>query len=145
MSDARTAWHGIPIDDDSSPVVRTYFADEDGWTRVRRAIESRGESIAPVHFVDDRVFEGLEVSALMAMRAETAQSPTFILLADQVAMSSDEHPLLVVDLFDEPGRWFRVIASEIWSVTCNLPIANMDWEDFAEAVDKDGVFRGFGR
>ena len=60
-------------------------------------------------------------------------------------MSSDEHPLLVVDLFDEPGRWFRAIASEIWSVTCNLPIANMDWEDFAAAVDKDGVFRGFGR
>ena len=145
MSDARTAWHGIPIDDDSSPVVRTCFADEGAWTRVRRAIESRGEFIAPVHFVDDRVFEGLEVSALMAMRAETAESPTFILLADQVAMSSDEHPLLVVDLFDQPGRWFRVIASELWSVTCNLPIANMDWDDFAEAVAQDGGCRGFRR
>jgi hypothetical protein len=25
----------------------------------------------------------------------------------------------------------------------NLSISNLDWEDFADAVDSDGVFRGF--
>ena len=139
------AWHGIPLDDDSSPVVRTYFGDDEAWRRLRHAVETRGEFVAPVHFVDDRAFEDLDVAALLVMGADAPDPPSFILLADRIALSSDEHPLLIVDLFDEPGRAFRVVAAEAWSVTCNLPIANMDWEDFAEAVDQDGVFRGFRR
>lgn len=141
----RQAWHGIPLDDDSSPIVRTYFGDDQAWRRLRNAVDTRGAFIAPVHYVDDRAFDGLDVPALVAMSADAAESPTFLLLADRVAMSSDEHPLLVVDLFEEPGRSFRAVAAEIWGVTSNLPIANMDWEDFADAVDPDGVFRGFRR
>jgi hypothetical protein len=141
----KTAWHGIPTDDDSSPVVRTWFGDEAAWARLRQAIGSRGEFVAPVHFVDDRSFDGLTPQALIARSADTSESPMFLLLADEAAMSSEEHPVLVVDLFDEPGRSFRVIASELWGVACNLPLGNMDWEDFAEAADEDGIFRGFER
>jgi hypothetical protein len=32
--------------------------------------------------------------------------------------------------------------SELWAVENNLKIANMDWQEFAAAVDEDGVFRG---
>jgi hypothetical protein len=32
--------------------------------------------------------------------------------------------------------------SELWTVENNLNIANMDWQEFAAAVDEDGVFRG---
>ena len=46
-------------------------------------------------------------------------------------------------MYDEPGRTFRVIPSEMWSVENNLSIANMDFAEFADAVDEDGVFRGF--
>jgi hypothetical protein len=140
-----TAWHGIPTDDDSSPVVRTWFGDEAAWARLRHAIESRGEFIAPVHFVNDRTFDGLSARALVAMSDSSQESPLFLLLADEVAMSTEDHPVLVVDLVDEPGRSFRVVASELWGVTCNLPLGNMDWEDFAGAVDEHGVFRGFER
>jgi Domain of unknown function (DUF6924) len=31
----------------------------------------------------------------------------------------------------------------MWSVENNLSIANMDFEDFADATDDDGIFRGF--
>ena len=49
---------------------------------------------------------------------------------------------LVVDLFH--GRPpFRVIVSELWAIENNLNLANMDWEEFAEAVGDDGIFRGF--
>ena len=48
-----------------------------------------------------------------------------------------------MDLLGEPGRTFRVIPSEIWGVENNLSIANMGFEEFADAVDSDGVFRGF--
>ena len=138
-------WHGIPIDDDSSPVVRTWFGNDYQWASLRRAVGSRGEFIAPVHFVDDRSFDGLTVPALVSLAEQTPNGPLFLLLADEAAMAADEFPLLVIDLFDRPGRFFRVIASELWGVASNLPIANMDWEDFAEAVDADGVFRGFPR
>jgi len=51
--------------------------------------------------------------------------------------------VLVVDLYDEPGRSFRVVPQEAWSVENNLSISNMDFEEFADSVDADGVFRGF--
>jgi len=62
---------------------------------------------------------------------------------DRVALTDPEHPILVVDLMDQPGRTFRVIPSEAWGVENNLSIANMGFEEFAEAADEDGVFRGF--
>jgi hypothetical protein len=46
-------------------------------------------------------------------------------------------------LYEEPGRTFRVIPSEMWSVENNLSVANMDFYEFADNVDLDGVFRGF--
>ena len=52
---------------------------------------------------------------------------------------------VVVDLYDEPGRTFRVIPRELWGVENNLSLANMDYSDFADNVDADGVFRGFPR
>ena len=51
--------------------------------------------------------------------------------------------MLVIDLADQPGRTFRVIPSEMWSVENNLSLANMDFDEFADAVDAAGIFRGF--
>jgi hypothetical protein len=51
--------------------------------------------------------------------------------------------LLVVDLKRRPGRSFRVIVQELWGVENNLSLANMDFEEFADSCDPDGVFRGF--
>jgi hypothetical protein len=31
----------------------------------------------------------------------------------------------------------------MWSVENNLSLSNMGFEEFAESVDEDGVFRGF--
>lgn len=40
-------------------------------------------------------------------------------------------------------RRFRLQWYAAWITVANLSIVNMDWEDFAECTDKDGVFRGF--
>jgi hypothetical protein len=37
----------------------------------------------------------------------------------------------------------RTIPSEMWGIENNLSISNMDFEDFSNVVDEDGVFRGF--
>jgi hypothetical protein len=41
------------------------------------------------------------------------------------------------------GARFRCIPPELWGIDNNLNIANMDWAEFADAVDENGVFRGF--
>lgn len=64
-------------------------------------------------------------------------------LADSAAVTSAELPLLVVDLRGDRGCGVRVVAAELWSIENNLSGANMDFEEFAGAVDGDGVFRGF--
>jgi len=38
---------------------------------------------------------------------------------------------------------FRCAAEELWSIDNNLNLANMDWEEFGNYVDADGVYRGF--
>jgi hypothetical protein len=60
-------------------------------------------------------------------------------------MTAAEHHLLVIDLAREPGREFRAVPSAIQSIENNLSIANMDFAEFAGAVDEDGVFRDFPR
>ncbi|MBU3863716.1 hypothetical protein KN815_06325 [Streptomyces sp. 4503] len=58
-------------------------------------------------------------------------------------MAAEEMPLLVIDLWDVRGRSIRVIATELWGIENNLSISNMYFEEFAESVDEDGVFRTF--
>jgi hypothetical protein len=69
---------------------------------------------------------------------------TFVFLVDGRTINDPEHPIVVVDLYEDPGRSFRVIPSEMWVVENNLSLANMDFQEFAESADRDGVFRGFG-
>jgi hypothetical protein len=48
-----------------------------------------------------------------------------------------------MDLCNRRGRTFRAIPSQIQGIENNLSIANMDFYEFADWVDEDGVFRGF--
>ena len=70
---------------------------------------------------------------------------TFIFVVDRLAISSPGFPVLVLDLFEMSGGEFRTIPSKIQGIENNLLIANMDFEEFADAVDERGVFRGFPR
>ncbi|MGD7706526.1 DUF6924 domain-containing protein [Propionibacteriaceae bacterium Y2011] len=68
------------------------------------------------------------------------------------ALNGDDAPILAVWLplangDDDDAAVlgnFRVLAAELWSVENNINLANMDWWDFAEHTDDDGVHRGFG-
>ena len=58
-------------------------------------------------------------------------------VADSVALTLPDHPVLVVDLLDD-RQPFRCILSELWGVENNLNLANLGWEEC-----QGGVFRGF--
>ncbi|HEX4204094.1 MAG TPA: hypothetical protein VHZ51_07820, partial [Ktedonobacteraceae bacterium] len=125
-----------------STVLRTDFSDDRVWQVVCAAIEEPvGDFRAYVTFVSDRAFERITVEKVVA---RVKKDVGFLFIVDDMTISHKEHPILVVDLRNEPGRTFRVIPSEMWSVENNLSIANLSFWEFANSADDDGVFRGFG-
>jgi len=127
-----------------SLVLRTDFSNAATWEEICIAIQepqTENEFRAMVECISDPAFSGLTPENVVSLSAGSNRS--FVFLVDSQAVSSPEHPILVVDLHSEPGRTFRVIPSELWGVENNLSLANMDFDEFANAVDEDGVFRGF--
>jgi hypothetical protein len=130
-------------DIEDSLVLRTDFSDEAAWTRICSEIEAPvGEFRAYVTFVSDPEFAGLGIGELTSL-GQRGPYWGFMFVVDRVTLTDGEHPVLVLDLVDEPGRTFRVVPHEMWGVENNLSISNMDFADFADSADADGVFRGF--
>ena len=125
-------------------LLRTDFGDDVEWTALCEAVRrpSTEGFRANLDCVSDPSCDGLTVDALVTLAAG-AHDCFFVFVADHTTFSNPEHPILVVDVREHPGRTFRVIPREMWSVENNLSLANMDYEEFAENVDPDGVFRGF--
>lgn len=124
-------------------VVRTDFSDEAAWARICSEIEAPvGEFRAYVSFVSDPDFDGLSIGALTSLGQRGAYR-SFLFVVDRASSADPEHPILVLDLADEPGRTFRVVPREMWGVENNLSLANMDFSEFVDGADADGVFRGF--
>lgn len=131
-------------EDLTSLVLRVDFTDDVAWEAIRAAITGAHEYLTAT-FVSDPVFADVSVEALVEAVAAASEDEklTYVFIADAVAMVDEEHPLLVVDLFDEPGRSFRVPPRWFADVSANLAIANLDFEEFADATDGLSTFRGF--
>jgi hypothetical protein len=128
----------------ATPVIRADFTDEAAWKKIKRdvaAVNIMGFS-ANVQFIDDRRYSELTGQELL-QRISGLNEYGCIFIADATAMSSAEHHLLVLDPSNPTGKTFRVIPSEAWGVENNLSIANMDYSEFSDSADPDGVFRGF--
>lgn len=126
---------------DDTVLLRTFFDDDAAWDELCAAVRAPvGEFRAYVMPVSDPSYAGITVDQVVSL---AGPDRTFLFVADRVAHEDPEHTVLVVDVAHEPGRTFRVIPSEAWGVENNLSIANMDFEEFADAVDQHGVFRGF--
>src|SRR6266498_3784961 len=109
----------------------------DGQGHVKVAIDGQGDYPAAT-YVSDPAYAGVTIGALIDAdaTAEDGDKLTYLFLADATTMADDAHPLLAVDLYDEPGRTFRVPPHWYHDVSANLCIASLDFADFADAVDK---------
>ena len=133
--------------DTGNPVLlRTDFSDDAAWDAICKAAQAASDEDfqANIDCVSNRSFDGLGVEQVVAL-AKNGSSPPFAFMADRLTLTNPERPILVVDLAHEPGRTFRVIPSQMWAVENNLSLANMDFSEFADNVDADGVFRGFSK
>lgn len=138
-----TGMAGLPITDDSL-LVRTYFADQAAWQRMLEAALAANEDGFRAYFavVDDETFEGASWEVLRAAALTAGRHAAVLFVGDEEAMTRS-HPVQVVDLSAGARPPFRCVAGQLWSVENNLNLANMDWEDFATAVNGEGVHHGF--
>lgn len=144
--------------------VRTYFGDPATWVAICNEIRQPAEEYtagfaafaainamigqdvgegpqAHVTIVDDVAFAGLTPEQLIG-RLRPGSHQTFLFIVDRESMTKPDHPVLVVDVSVRRGRTFRAVPCQIQVIESNLSIANCDWEDFADHVEDDGVFRG---
>jgi hypothetical protein len=130
---------------EGAAVVRTDFSDDETWRTVSDAMlaETPDGFRAHVEVVDDPSFDGLGADSVRTAAGDDYPYG-FVILVDRESIVRDEHPVLVVDLRHEPGRAFRALPVTVQSIDNNLTLANMDFFEFADSVDEDGVFRGFG-
>lgn len=84
--------------------------------------------------ISDEVFDGMGAEELAGDEGDALVA----FAADRSSMVGGEKTLTVVDRNQEPGWWFRVVLREAWGVENNLRLANMDFAEFARAVDAHG-------
>jgi hypothetical protein len=134
---------------DRTLLIRTDFSDQAAWQALRTQITTPTEDgfLASVHIVDDPAYRDLTSEQVVSL----APARGFLLIvADKTALTAPGMPLLAVLPYEEEDSEaeqgsgeLRVIAEELWSIENNISIGNMDWEEFVNAADDDGVFRGF--
>ncbi|GLU49917.1 DUF6924 domain-containing protein [Nocardiopsis ansamitocini] len=132
----------LPLTDDAL-IVRTDYSDDAVWTAVVEAVRAPSEDdgfLAYVDLLDDPAYTGAAKEELMALVPE-GYGHTFLMVVDDVTVREPGHPLLVVDLSEEPGLAFRAAPRAIQSIENNLSIANMDFTDFY--VEEGEVQQGF--
>ena len=127
-----------------SLLVRTDFTSDDAWQAVcDEALREYEDGFrAYLEPVSDPAFDGAPWEAVRAAVSPDDHGASVLFIADSTTLASLDHPVLAVELLDDGRRPFRCIPPEVWAVENNLNIANMAWEDFADAVDEDGVYRG---
>lgn len=138
----------LPRTDDTL-LIRTDFSDHAAWQALHTAVTTPNEDgfLAAVHTVDDPAYSGLTTEQLVSL---VPARGSLVIVADKTALTEPGMPLLAVLPYDEDDEEseqdygeLRVVAGELWSIENNMSIGNMDWEEFVDAANGDGVFRGF--
>jgi hypothetical protein len=130
---------------DYTLLIRTDFSDDAAWERLcaeMQQVRTPYGFRAMIECIADRACQGLNPAAVLALLPPDA-ARLFVLIADARTFSDTEQPVLVVDLQEQPGRSFRVIPAEAWSVENNLRIAHLGFDEFLAVCDPQGVYRGF--
>lgn len=134
----------LPVDE--SLLIRTDFGDDAAWRSLCQAACAPSEEDgfhAHLICIDDPQFAGATMSTL-----RTRVPCGYFFVADARTFSDPERSILAVDNAEPESAHselltFRVIPSEVHGPENNLALGNMAFEEFADAADSDGVFRGF--
>jgi len=127
-------------------LICTDFQDKVAWdklvSKVKEPVKPFG-FVAYVDFVYDIELSNASIEDIVS-RFQESENHTFLYIADKQTFTHPDNPVLVIDLI-EVGKenTFRATPETLQGIENNLSIANMDFSEFAENVDSDGIFRGF--
>ena len=129
-------------------LVRTDYLDNRAWHAALSAATAVYEMDdfermdALLRPVESPALANLTPEELVALEREGYLSQ--IAVADAQTMR-DQTGLFVDfnELHGQAGRTFRSIPSEVEPIIANLSIANMDFAEFADNTNSDGIFCGF--
>jgi hypothetical protein len=129
-------------------LVRTDYADDAAWNRALAAATAVYDSYDFDHVgANFWPVESPELAGLTANELRTLTRAGYLsAIAVADAQTMKDHTILLVDLnelYGEPGRTFRSVPEEAEAIVANLSLANMNFAEFADRVEADGVFRGF--
>ena len=134
---------GLPSTE-ASLLVRTDFNDDVAWEATKAAALAENDDgfRAYVHVVDDATLGEATWQDLRRATRALEHRAAVLFIVDRAALAGD-HPIQVVDVSSDSRPPFRCVASELWGVDNNVNAATMDWEDYADNVESDGIYRGF--
>jgi hypothetical protein len=150
-----------------SPLVRTFFRDDSAWNAVCESAsqlppsigsfmgilagvnshlgdtfgDDTGDIPSACAIVNDIDYADIDTTELWQSAASIGAWPVLFVF-DEHASASPDHAILVIDLQHDPGRTFRTTPDQLYWIESNLSISNCEWEDFANSLGPDGVFRG---
>src|SRR5260370_21476991 len=106
---------------DETLLLRSDYSDQPAWVEFCRLVEAPYEEgfRAYVTFIDNPVLSGRTLEGLTAV-AESGGYQSFFFVADLEAISNLEHPILAIDLHQQPGRALRVVPAQLWAVENNI-------------------------
>ncbi|WP_299434542.1 hypothetical protein [uncultured Aquimarina sp.] len=127
-------------------VLRTNFNDDILWEKLCELISEPNKEYgykAYVEFVNNIGHNDIEQNAITDLLVKAGYDHLIVFVVDDITFQHKDSPILCIDLYEKTDNSFRVIPSEMWSVENNLSISNMDFEDFTDSLDSEGIFRGF--
>ncbi|GAA4460557.1 DUF6924 domain-containing protein [Phytohabitans houttuyneae] len=138
-------------------VVRVDYTDDAAWRTVVDRLDGDEDWTVDAQVVDDPAYAGSTVDEVLA--AVSGDKMLRVLFVADAATMRDPYPLIAVSTLtreaclDEEqfaeemrfGREFRLTPAAVAEVHGNLAIANMGFDEFAEAAagDPERIHRGF--
>lgn len=131
-------------------ILRTDFSNEPKWNQLCDLVKTPNREFgfeANIEFVNDPQLKSIKPEKITErLSKQYLNDFDFFFVADKITLEKENFPILCVKISDESNfieGSFRVIPSEIWCVESNLRISNMDFEEFLNSVNSEGVFAGF--
>ena len=125
-----------------TPVIRTWFDDDERWLDVLVALRSDlgGVTGAGIVIIDDPAYRDID-SEELAGRFPVRVDRSVVFVADREGMRAEPCNLLVIDL-EGVHHPFRCEAAAAGAIDDNLELDNLGFEDFAAAAEARGGVYG---
>jgi hypothetical protein len=118
-------------------VLRTDFSSDEKWQSLCAEISTPDPEYGfqpYVEFLSDQKFENLNSAEIIDL-LPIDYPHSIIFVIDEYTITSDESPVLCIDLSEDRGKVMRVLPKIMWAVENNLSISNSEFSSFLEGAD----------